>query len=75
MTCTTVAGFPAICLVNRGAINEVLLFDTQRVADGILPPNLPGYDESVTSYSYDPEEAKRLLDQSRYAGNMPRISR
>jgi ABC-type transport system substrate-binding protein len=59
--------------VNRGAINEVLLFDTQRVADGILPPNLPGYDESVTSYSYDPEEAKRLLDQSRYAGNMPRI--
>lgn len=54
-------------------INEVLLFGTQRVADGILPPEMPGYSESVTGYAYDPEEAKRLLDGSSYAGNVPRI--
>jgi oligopeptide transport system substrate-binding protein len=59
--------------VNREAINDVLFFGTQRVADGILPPEVPGYDESVASYGYDPEEARRLLDSSSYAGNMPRI--
>lgn len=59
--------------VDRNAINEVLLFGTQRVADGILPPEMPGYDESVTSYSFDADEARNLLSQSRYANNMPRI--
>jgi oligopeptide transport system substrate-binding protein len=59
--------------VDRERINEVLFYDTQRVADGILPPEVPGYDESVSSYGYDPVEARRLLDASNYAGNMPRI--
>ncbi len=59
--------------VNREAINNVLLFDTQRVADGILPPEMPGYDESVTSYGYDPVEAKKLLSESKYADNFPRV--
>ena len=59
--------------VNREAINEILLFDTQRVADGILPPEIPGYDESVSSYGYDPAEAKRLLADSKYADDFPRV--
>ena len=59
--------------INREAINEVLFFDAAIVADGILPPTLPGYSEAVTTYQYDPERAAELLSQSRYATDMPRI--
>jgi oligopeptide transport system substrate-binding protein len=59
--------------VDREGINTVLLYDTQRVADGILPPEMPGYSESISSLPYDPERAKQLMAESRYANNMPRI--
>lgn len=59
--------------INREAINEVLFFDAAVVADGILPPTLPGYAEAVTTYPYDPERAAELLAQSSYADDMPRI--
>ncbi len=59
--------------VNREAVNEVLYFNAAIVADGILPPSLPGYTESISSYPYDPDRAVELLAQSSYAGDMPRI--
>jgi ABC-type transport system substrate-binding protein len=59
--------------VDRATINTVLLYDTQRIADGILPPEMPGYTESVQGYDYDPDEARRLLSESKYAGDFPRI--
>ena len=59
--------------VDRENINEVLLFGTQRIADGILPPEMPGYNESVKSLKYDPVRAKQLLGESKYAGKVPRI--
>lgn len=59
--------------VDKERINDVLLFGTQRVATGILPPEMPGYDESITTDPNDPEEARRLLAESQYADNMPRI--
>lgn len=59
--------------INREAINEVLFFDAALVADGILPPTLPGYSEAISTYPYDPERAAELLAQSRYADDMPRI--
>ena len=59
--------------INRQAVNEVLYFDAFIVADGILPPTLPGYNESISSYPYDPQRAAELLAQSRYADEMPRI--
>jgi ABC-type transport system substrate-binding protein len=34
---------------------------------------MPGYQESVTSYDYDPDRARQLLSESQYADNMPRI--
>jgi oligopeptide transport system substrate-binding protein len=43
------------------------------VADGIVPPETPGYSEDVKGFTYDPERARELLEESRYAGNMPRI--
>ncbi len=59
--------------VDRERINDVLLFGTQRPADGILPPEMPGYDEAISGYAYDPARAKQLLAESKYAANMPRI--
>ncbi|OAI39552.1 hypothetical protein AYO38_01550 [bacterium SCGC AG-212-C10] len=58
---------------DRETINNVLLYDAYQVADGILPPQMPGYTESVKSLAYDPAKAKELLAKSKYAGNMPRI--
>ncbi|GAB4320929.1 MAG: ABC transporter substrate-binding protein [Dehalococcoidia bacterium] len=59
--------------LDRDIINEVLLFNAWRVADGILPPEMPGYAEDVAGIPYDPDEAKRLFESSRYAANFPRI--
>ncbi|MCC6268102.1 MAG: peptide ABC transporter substrate-binding protein [Dehalococcoidia bacterium] len=58
---------------DRQNINTVLLYDAYRVADGFMPPETPGYSESIKSYSYDPVKAKQLLQESRYAGKLPRI--
>ena len=59
--------------IDRESINTVLLYDAYRVADGFLPPEMPGYTESVKSYPYDPAKAKQLLQESKYAGKLPRI--
>lgn len=59
--------------LDRETINSVLLYDAYRVADGFLPPEMPGYTESVRSQEYNVERAKQLLAESKYAGNMPRI--
>ncbi|MGE5595963.1 MAG: peptide ABC transporter substrate-binding protein [Hyphomicrobiales bacterium] len=60
--------------IDREQINEVLFYGAYRVADGFLPPEMPGYTESVHSYQYDPAKAKQLLSESKYANNMPRIT-
>ena len=60
--------------VDRNAINEVLYYNRFRVADGILPPEIPGYNEDISSYPYDPQRAADLIAKSKYAGNMPRIT-
>jgi ABC-type transport system substrate-binding protein len=59
--------------IDRKTINSVLLYDAYRVADGFLPPEMPGYTESVKSYDYNVNRARQLLSESKYAGNMPRI--
>jgi oligopeptide transport system substrate-binding protein len=42
-------------LNNRGA-----------VANQVLPPRMPGYDESINDIPYDPEKAKSLLKEAGY---------
>ncbi|MGD0074860.1 MAG: ABC transporter substrate-binding protein [Candidatus Binataceae bacterium] len=34
------------------------------VARGILPPNMPGYNPALTGYPYDPEKARRMLEEA-----------
>ena len=60
--------------IDREQINNVLFFNALRVADGFLPPDMPGYSEAVTSYKYDPAKAKQLIQNSKYAGKLPRIT-
>jgi len=59
--------------VDKENINTVLFYDAFRVADGFVPPETPGYTESVKGYPYDPDRAKQLLKESKYAGNLPRV--
>jgi len=59
--------------IDRAQINTVLLYDAYRVADGFLPPEMPGYDESIHSYDFNPTKAKQLLQESKYAGKLPRV--
>ncbi|HNO65411.1 MAG TPA: ABC transporter substrate-binding protein [Tepidiformaceae bacterium] len=49
--------------IDRDTINNVLLYNAYRVADGFLPPEMPGYSEAVHSYKYDPAKAKQLLSE------------
>jgi oligopeptide transport system substrate-binding protein len=60
--------------IDRDNINNVLLYNAYRVADGFLPPEMPGYSESVTSYKFDVAKAKQLLQDSKYQGKLPRVT-
>jgi oligopeptide transport system substrate-binding protein len=44
----------------------VILRDMVGVADGILPPGMPGYSEALEGLDYDLEKAKELIAASRY---------
>jgi ABC-type transport system substrate-binding protein len=59
--------------IDKDNINTVLLYNAWRVADGFLPPEMPGYTESIRAYPYDPTKAKQLLSESKYGSNIPRI--
>ena len=60
--------------VDRAKIAEVILKSAIPVANGILMPGLPGYTTDDKTYPYDPDEAKTLLSESKYADDMPEIT-
>ncbi|MBI5288667.1 MAG: peptide ABC transporter substrate-binding protein [Chloroflexi bacterium] len=60
--------------VDRTKIAEVILKRAIPVANGILMPGVPGYTTDEKTYPYDPDEAKKLLSESKYADNMPEIT-
>ncbi len=51
---------------NKEGIAKVLLQKTVIPAKGILPPEMPGYNENLQGLAYDPETAKTLLAESSY---------
>lgn len=62
--------------IDREKINEVVLFNRARVANGIMPPSLPGHDPNAQTLPFDPERARQLLAESKYGGpdGLPEIS-
>jgi oligopeptide transport system substrate-binding protein len=67
----------AFCLaVNKEPIVKVILRDMVSEADGILPPGMPGYNETLEGLSYNVEEAKQLIAASKYGdvSNLPPIT-
>ena len=55
-------------LIAREVLSELVV-----PAYGILPPGLPGYNPNLVGLRYDPELARSLLAQSKYAESRPRI--
>jgi len=51
-------------LVNRQLILEEILYDLGEVVTNPFYINSPEYDKSIEPYPYDPERAKKLLDES-----------
>ncbi len=60
--------------VDRAKIAEVILKSAIPIANGILMPGVPGYTAEDKTYPYDPDQARKLLAESKYAGNLPEIT-
>ena len=59
--------------IDKREIASIVLGDLVKPADGILPPNFPGYDEAVRGYEYDPVKARQLLEESKYGNDLDNI--
>ncbi len=59
--------------VDRERLVEEALEGGVKLANGLLPPGIPGYHTSLRGIPYDPEMARQLLAESRYADNLPEI--
>ena len=62
--------------IDREKIAQVLLMDMLPVAHSIMPPGLPGYNPDARGPTYDPEQAKQLLAESKYGGpdGLPKVT-
>lgn len=60
--------------IDRQKIAEVILQDAIPVANGILPPGVPGNTDEDKTYPFDPDRARELIAGSKYANSMPEIT-
>jgi peptide/nickel transport system substrate-binding protein/oligopeptide transport system substrate-binding protein len=52
--------------IDRKAIVSLVLNGRAKIANGVLPPGIPGYDPDFKGYSYDPDKAAELLEKAGY---------
>lgn len=65
----------AYAIDKDGIINNLLAGIADEPATGVLPKNNWAYEEDVTKYEYNPDKARRLLDEAGFAdpdGDGPR---
>ena len=62
--------------VDKERIAAVIFRDMMTVADGILPPGMPGYNEALQGLDYDVEKAIELIAASSYGdvSSLPAIT-
>ncbi len=62
--------------VNKQRIIELTLKGMMTKADGILPPDMPGYNENLRQLDYDIAKAKSLIASSKYGSidNLPPVT-
>ena len=53
--------------IDKDLIAKEVLSDLVLPAYSILPPGFPGYDPNIEGLKYDPDLARSLLDESKYA--------
>jgi len=58
---------------DRAKYIDVVLSGRGLPAVGIFPPGLPGFNIGLKGLPYDPDRARQLLAESKYAGNLPPI--
>jgi ABC-type transport system substrate-binding protein len=58
---------------DRDKLAEVVQKGTVTAALGILPPMMPGYNNSLAGLGFDPALARRTLAASKYGGELPPI--
>jgi len=54
--------------VDKDKLIEVALLNAVLKADGILPPEMPGFNANLQGLKFDPELARQLLAESKYGG-------
>jgi oligopeptide transport system substrate-binding protein len=60
--------------IDRQKVIDVVYRKMPLAAKTILPPGMPGYAEPENPITYDPDKAKQLLAESKYAGKLPDIT-
>jgi len=54
--------------IDKDKLIEVVLLDAVVEAEGILPPDIPGFNENLQGLEFDEEKAQQLLAESSYGG-------
>ncbi len=62
--------------MDKDKLASLTFHDAVNVADGILPPGMPGYDAGLEGYGYNVELALELIENSEYGhvDNLPPIT-
>jgi ABC-type oligopeptide transport system substrate-binding subunit len=61
-------------VIDKKTLAEVVMRKMAQAAYGILPPKFPGFNDKLKGLEYNPEKAKQLLAESKYANKMPEIT-
>lgn len=59
--------------IDKQKLVDVILKNVISPANGILPPGMPGFNKDLQGFSFNPDDAKQLIQQSKYAGKLPPI--